>query len=161
MGKALDLLRKLKTIREKKATIIGKDDNGEDLKIEVLFVEPNSSEHKAAKDRYLKWDQKIKKKEYVGRGKYKEKQSNGQEAETELTLNNTASDMYSYHRELIIMTARDPDTKERMFEDVSAFNGIFGKVDGETRNGDVLLSQFVEHAQEVSVPYTKEDQTKN
>lgn len=145
MGKAFEALRGLKTIREKEATIEG---------IDMLFIEPPKGEHEAAKREYLRWEQEIKE-------DAKKAAKGGGSSESTFRLDSQNSKMSDYHRALIMMTAHEPETRERMFPNNDAFNAIFGTINGETKNGDVLFSQLLKYAQEVSTPYSKEEAEKN
>lgn len=145
MGKAFEALRGLKTIREKEATIEG---------VDMLFIEPPKGEHEAAKRKYLRWEQEIK-------GDAKKAAKDEGSSESTLRLDSQKSQMSDYHRALIMMTAHDPETRERLFPDNDAFNAIFGTINGVTSNGDVLFSQLLACAQEVSTPYSKEEAEKN
>lgn len=145
MGKAFEALRGLKTIREKEATIEG---------IDMLFIEPPKGEHEIAKQKYLRWEQEIK-------GDAKKAKKDGRASESTLRIDSQNSKMSDYNRALVMMTAHEPETRERLFPDNDAFNAIFGTINGETKNGDVLFSQLLECAQEVSTPYSKEEAEKN
>jgi hypothetical protein len=142
----LEQFQNINTVRTKIVEIEG---------IQVLFREPALAEHNKARRNFMKYTLVQK------NGTPKNKITGNEETEQETVFDSDRSDMSAYHRELVMMTAHDPDTNDRVFPDIKAFNSLFGIVNGEMKHGEGLFNKFVEHAQDVLRPESQEGAEKN
>jgi hypothetical protein len=135
----LQQFQELNTIREKATEIRG---------IPVLFREPPIAEKNTARKKHLKWVME-------------ETSETGGKTEQKMVIDSANSDWPAYHRDLVMMTAHDPESKERMFPNGAAFDSLFRTVNGVAKHGETLFNEFRDHAQDVSQPVSADEAEKN
>ena len=103
----------------------------------VLFKEPSMGDHDQIRTRYMKYTMKTK------------TDPKTKEQSQEMVFDSDKSNMTGYHRELVMLTAFNPDSKERIFKTTAAFDKIFGTVNNIPKHGESLFAQFLEGANSV------------